>query len=253
MSSEPDPAVTPILLYHDVVRGAPSSPWEIRVDDLAAQLDAVLRSGRAVLCASALDAVLLDGSQTARPRCAVTFDDGYASFAELVLPLLRERSLPATLYVTTGQLGLPNMLSESALSDLFGGPVEIGAHSVRHPHLDLLPLSAADDEIRRSRDHLAQLLGSVPASFAYPHGSFNRGVRGLVRDAGYANCYAVKNAFSHDRDDPYARARLTVLADTGQAVVDGWLAGRGAPRSWRRERLRTTVFRRVRAVRGRLS
>jgi len=44
-----------------------------------------------------------------------------------------------------------------------------------------------------------------------------------------------------------------VLADTARHRVEQWLAGRGAPRSWRRERLRTTAYRHVRAVRKRLA
>jgi hypothetical protein len=58
----------------------------------------------------------------------------------------------------------------------------------------------------------------------------------------------VKNALTHREDDPYARARLTVLAGTGRRTVEGWLAGRGAPPSWRGERLRTKAFRHVRAA-----
>ena len=262
-SAPADPAVTPVLLYHDVTRGVPDSPWQITVAELAAQLDAVVASGRTALTATALDAELAGGSAPARPLCAVTFDDGHASFAELALPLLVERHLPATLYVTTDYLRRPGMLSGAALRDLAGTPpeictpgetgtpgetdtpretgtpgrtgtpgqtgkpgqtgtlVEIGAHSVHHVHLDLHPATAAA-EVRDCRTRLADLLGEAPASFAYPHGSFDRHVRTAVTNAGYANAYAVKNALTHADDDRHARARLTVLAATPRATVDRW-------------------------------
>jgi peptidoglycan/xylan/chitin deacetylase (PgdA/CDA1 family) len=247
------PVLTPILLYHDVVRGTPTNPWQVGVDDLARDLDAVVASGRVVQTASDLDGALRGRPVDAVPRCAVTFDDGYGSFVDLVLPLLADRGLPVTLYVTTGMLDTAGMLSAAAVRDLAGAQLEIGAHSVHHPHLDLLTDTAAQAEVRGSRDRLADLLGVEPPGFAYPHGSFHRSLRDIVRDCGFTNAYAVKNALSHPDDDPYARARLTVLADTGRSRVQRWLAGRAAPRSWRRERLRTTAYRQVRAARMRLS
>jgi peptidoglycan/xylan/chitin deacetylase (PgdA/CDA1 family) len=244
---------TPILLYHDVVRGTPQNPWQISVDELARDLDAVLRCGRRMLAASALDTALQQQPESPTSACAVTFDDGYASFADLVMPLLAARAMPVTLYVTTGMLGKPGMLSAAAVSDLAGPQIEVGAHAVRHLHLDLLPGPEVRAEVCGSRDRVAELVGEAPPGFAYPHGSFNRSVRDTVRAAGFVNAYAVKDALSHPDDDPYARARLTVLASTDRGRVERWLAGRGAVRSWRGERLRTTAYRQVRAARMRLT
>jgi len=244
--------LTPVLLYHDVVRGTPASPWQINVDDLARDLDAVLRSGRFVQTATDLDAALRARPLTDIARCAVTFDDGYASFAELALPLLAERGLPATLFVTTGSLDGPGMLAAADVRAMAGPLLEVGAHTVHHPHLDLLPFAVARDQVCRSRERLADLLGAEPAGFAYPHGSHHRTVRDVVAGCGFANAYAVKDALTHPDDDPYARARLTVLASTARRRVEQWLAGRGAPQAWAGERLRTTVYRHVRASRMRL-
>lgn len=252
MSRYPAAELTPVLLYHDVVTGRPTSPWQVNRDDLAADLDAVLACGRTVLTASELDTELAAGVPWPGRVCALTFDDGFASFADLVLPLLVERALPATLYQTTGYLGQPGMLSEQALRDLPADWVEIGAHTVRHRHLDLLRPPAVFSELKDGADRLADLLGDRPQSFAYPHGSFTRRVRDMVAGLGYRNGYAVKNALTHVHDDRFARARLTVLADTRRDVVRQWLAGTGAPASWRGERLRTKAFRHVRAARERL-
>lgn len=213
----------------------------------------MLASGRTVQTATELDAALRSRPVTEWPRCAVTFDDGFASFADLAVPLLVDRGLPVTLYVTTGQLDTPGMLSAAAVCDLAGPRIEIGAHSVHHPHLDLVSDAEARTEIRGSRDRVGELLGAAPPGFAYPHGSYHRRVRDAVRDCGFTNAYAVKNALTLPDDDPFARARLTVLADTDRGRVRRWLAGRGAPKSWRRERLRTTAYRHVRAARMRRS
>jgi peptidoglycan/xylan/chitin deacetylase (PgdA/CDA1 family) len=237
----PDVAV-PVLLYHDVVAGKPDDPWAVGVDELARHLDLVLESGRTVVAASSLPA---QGSGV----CALTFDDGFASFADLVLPLLAQRGLSAALFVTTGLLGQPRILSRSALADLTGAPgVEFGAHAVRHRHLDLLPSAEVRAEIQGSRDELGAITGA-PASFAYPHGSFSPRVRDLMPAAGYINAFAVKDALSHPIDHPYAIARLTVGAGTPANAVRSWLAGDGAPRSWPGQRLRTRAYREVRRAR----
>jgi peptidoglycan/xylan/chitin deacetylase (PgdA/CDA1 family) len=233
----------PVLLYHDVVAGTPDVPWAVGVDELARQLDLVVESGRTVAQASCLPAA---GS----PTCALTFDDGFASFAELVIPLLVQRGLRATLFVTTGLLGHRRMLSRSAVADLAQAPgIELGAHAVRHRHLDLLSPREARAEIEGSREDLATIIGGLAASFAYPHGSYRPRVRDLVKVAGFANAFAVKNALSHAADDPYALARLTVGAGTPERAVRAWLAGTEAPLSWRGQRLRTLAYRQVRRAR----
>src|SRR3954469_1835176 len=79
----------------------------------------------------------------------ITFDDGFEDFASAALPALRERGLSATLYVTTGLLRggaepplddelSRHMLDWDQLRELPAAGVEIGGHSVTHPHLDTL-------------------------------------------------------------------------------------------------------------------
>ncbi len=66
---------------------------------LAAQLDWVARHYRVVPLAE-----LLDGQPTER-ALAITFDDGYRSVYEHAFPLLRARSMPATVFLVPGVVG----------------------------------------------------------------------------------------------------------------------------------------------------
>jgi hypothetical protein len=90
-------------------------------------------------------------------------------------------------------------------------------------------------------------------SFAYPHGAYDHQVRAAVICAGYRSAAAVKNAFSHRGDDPFAIARFTVTANTTDQQLAEVLQGKGIPLAWRRERVRTRAHRIARRYRRRLN
>jgi peptidoglycan/xylan/chitin deacetylase (PgdA/CDA1 family) len=153
--------------------------------------------------------------------------------------------------MTTGQIGAARMLTRRQLQSL-GGLVEVGAHSRTHPRLDELAPGRLRDEVHGSKADLEDLLQQPTRSFAYPHGDHDRQVRQMVVDAGFDSAAAVKNAFSHGRDDPFAIARITVTATTTAERIRQLLQGRGAPAAWARERRRTRAYRSYRRVRRRL-
>jgi peptidoglycan/xylan/chitin deacetylase (PgdA/CDA1 family) len=135
------------------------------------------------------------------------------------------------------------MLRWDQLGELETAGVEIGAHSETHSHLDVMPLSAAEREIRCSKARLEDVLGHRVRSFAYPHGYHNEAVAALVRQAGFESACAVINAFSSSDDDRFALARLTVRAHTPLHRVTSWLAGQGMPVSTPHRRLSTRMWR----------
>jgi peptidoglycan/xylan/chitin deacetylase (PgdA/CDA1 family) len=243
--------VVPVLVYHSVRDTPPPGldRWTVTPARFAAHLEAIAASGRTPLQITEL-ADALRGDAPLPPRAvAITLDDGYADN----VPALEEvvgRGLAASLYVTTGQLGEPDMLTADALRELATlDRVEIGAHGVHHHRLDELAPAEIAREVQDSRAALENLVGRPIRSFAYPHGMHGQRVRRAIVDAGYASAAAVKNAFSHPGDDPFAIARWIVEADTTPERVAEVLAGRGLPRAWAHERLRTRGFRVVRRVR----
>jgi hypothetical protein len=118
--------------------------------------------------------------------------------------------------------------------------------------LDELAPGRLRDEVQGSKADLEDLLQQPTRSFAYPHGDHDRQVRQTVVDAGFDSAAAVKNAISHDRDDPFAIARITVTAGTSAERIGQLLQGRGAPAAWAGERRRTRTYRSYRRVRRRL-
>lgn len=240
----------PVLLYHSVCARSQTTGdrWQVTAADFAADMEAVAESGRTPITASAYASWLYGDQPRPERPILITFDDGFADYADVALPILERYNLVATLFVTTGRLGWPGMLSAQAVLDLSKTSTEIGAHSVSHRHLDILRGAQVRHEITACRDVLEDLTGAQVNSFAYPHGSQTAGTRAMVASSGYLTAHAVKNAISHPMDDPFAVARFTVHSRRTRQRVRDVINGHGAPLAWRGERPVTNAFRLVRKV-----
>lgn len=248
MTGPAAPTVVPILLWH-AIGPVDGDPFRVEQAAYERHLDLVRATGRTPLTATELAQALAGRRPLPAAPVLLTFDDGFADLADVSVPALLDRGLRATVFATSGFLGRPGYLDAAALRAISGADVEIGAHSVTHPHLDVLSPRQAREEIVRSRRDVEDVLGVAVTSFAYPHGSHSRRTRALVAAAGYSTAHAVKNALSHADDDVFAVARYTVHAGTTDDQVAAVLAGRGAPLSWPGERLRTRGYRLVRRYR----
>ncbi|MGB3555984.1 MAG: polysaccharide deacetylase family protein [Jannaschia sp.] len=91
-----------------------------------------------------------------------------------------------------------------------------GGHTISHPFLTRLDASALTGEVADDRTALADHLGAVPATFAYPFGDLDAATIAAVRMAGY-EC-AVTSAAGAIRDpgaDPHRWARIGIWPRVG--------------------------------------
>jgi len=249
----------PILLYHSVNESPPAwiAPFTVTPEAFTEHLDLMVALDCQPLAVSALVDRLASGQPLPARPVVITFDDGFADTASISAPVLAARGFPATVYVTTaalsGRLSTPchrlppaPMLSWDQLPQLERQGIELGAHTLTHPALDILPERPAFTEIRDSKLVLEAALGHLVRSFAYPHGHHDRRVADLVRRAGFDSACAVKERLSGAADDRFALSRLTVMASTPVARLEQWLLGRGAPSCSPRRKLRTRAGRQYR-------
>jgi len=247
----------PFLLYHSISDSATPGfrPWAVAPARFDEHIAFLRESGYTPLTVTETIRVFDGAAPLPEKPVVVTFDDGFADFADHAVPVLMRYAFKATLYICTGHVGGTSrwladqgegnrrMLSWEQVEALPDAGVECGAHTVTHPQLDTLRLDAARQEIQRSRCTLEDRLGRRVESFAYPHGYHGPRVRALVPAAGYTSACAVKHAMSSSGDDRFALARIIVHADTDVARLSRLLAGEGLRQTRSRERLATVGWR----------
>ena len=235
------PAGLRVLLYHTIGGSAVGDRKQLFTvklrrfeEHLRTLLECQLSSPhRALLPLGLLDGVR-DGNSEG---VAVTFDDGYSDNLHLVAPLLVERQIPFTVFVTTGFLDSNSgvFLSKSELRELSALPgVTIGAHGVSH-----VPLTECDDELLQreltnSKRSLEELLGMPIVSVAYPHGAVDRRVRDAARSAGYEVGACSYFDLNSPGRDPMLLARTVITGRDNSRVFRQKLLG-----AWDWNRLRS--------------
>jgi len=176
------------------------------------------------LAGSGIEVVALDRVLQGNPAgdvVAITFDDGFASFATEAWPLLLEHGMAVTLFVATDHAGdrnawedpkrsgIPRMplLDWSAIGELAEAGVEIGSHSRTHPDLRRLGDDRLADEVTASADRIAAETGRRPTSFAYPYGRLDDRVRAAVAGS-YRTGVTTELRWVLPDDDPHRLPRL---------------------------------------------
>jgi peptidoglycan/xylan/chitin deacetylase (PgdA/CDA1 family) len=121
------------------------------------------------------------------------------------------------------------MLTVCELSQLAaGGLLEVGAHTMNHPMLEVLPASVQWDEIQGSRTRLEDILDRPVDSFAYPHSSAPAQAVALVKEAGFGRACAGGTHAVSANVDPYQLPRLAVRDWDGERFarfLSFWLDG----------------------------
>ncbi|MEV5342774.1 polysaccharide deacetylase family protein [Streptomyces sp. NPDC052676] len=249
----------PILMYHAIDTDPSDATRALSVTPRAFtdQMEVIGGLGLTPVTAADLAGRWRDGRPLPPRPVLVTFDDGYAGVYRHALPVLAKHGFPATLFVSTGWIrgahetggALDTMLDWDQVRELAGTGVEIGGHSHSHPQLDQLGDDALRWEVTRCRDLVADELGTLPVSFAYPYGYSDRRVRRQVRSAGFAQALAVGNELARRRQGPYALRRVTVRRSTGIEEFGRLVEGRAIDRMFAADRALTKGYALVRRVR----
>ena len=219
-----------VLCYHAVSDGWPDQ-LAVRRADFERQLRLLLaRRLRPVSAAGAI-------AGTAR-AFHVTFDDAYASLLDGAVPVLERLGVPATVFACSGYaddgraLDVPELAGQLAahpgematmtwdqLRELAERGVEIGSHTVSHPHLPELSHGELRAELQDSKQQLEDHLGRPCAYLAYPYGHNDARVHRAAESAGYAAAFSLAANPVADAADRFALPRVDVYRQDGGVRV----------------------------------
>jgi peptidoglycan/xylan/chitin deacetylase (PgdA/CDA1 family) len=207
-----------VLCYHAVSEDWPHA-LSVGLETFEQQLTGLLRRG---FRAAAAHELLRDGGRILH----VTFDDAFRS-VEPAVPVLERLGIPATVFACSGfadggrPLDIPELEEQAeaypddlatmdwdALRSLADRGVEIGSHTVSHPHLPRLTDAELQRELRESRERIADELARPCRYLAYPFGDEDARVRSAAAAAGYDAAFALPGR--EDRIDRFALPRIGV-------------------------------------------
>lgn len=232
-----------VLCYHEV-------PEEARAR-FARQMQALSR-GTTVVRAAHSGPLPHGGSHV-----AITFDDAYRSVRTNAVPELLSRGFPATIFVPVDFLGedpgweMDGWVKDQVMTcdDLRSLPefIELGSHTLSHPHLTKIGVARLQEEVIASRHKLATLTGSHVSLLAFPYGEYDDRVVGTCWKAGYELVFGGAPWTADPGGRDFVRGRVMVDEHDGPLMFHlkargayGWMIHASAIKrslaGWRRSR-----------------
>ena len=224
-----------MLFYHRVADDDPN-PWTISCDAFQEQIDWLSQNFDLVSMEEAQRRIR-SGHNT-RPTICITFDDGYADNSTFALPMLIQRKIPVTYFVTTYhtthdepfphdvERGRPLAAnSPETLRALADAGVEIGGHT--RNHLSLGDIQDADklfDEVIAASEEMACIIGRPLRYFAFPFGqieNLNADVFRLLKQNGFHGVCSAYGGWNEIGGDAFHMQRFH--GDPEIAYLKNWL------------------------------
>lgn len=224
-----------VLFYHRVADSFPNG-WTISRRRFAEHID-WLQANFELIGLEEVQNRIVTGHND-RPAVSITFDDGYAENSEFALPLLLERRIPCTYFVTyrnvheqqpfahdvaLGQpLPVDSLESIRALAQV---GVEIGNHTLSHRDCGQLNTQELIQEIEVAGQALQEALGQPIRYFAFPFGQpANLQAAGfaLCQQLGYRGVCSAYGGFNSVGGDAFHLQRIH--GDPSLARLRNWLS-----------------------------
>jgi peptidoglycan/xylan/chitin deacetylase (PgdA/CDA1 family) len=147
----------------------------------------------------------------------LTFDDGFEDFQSIAAPHLRQRKLPATVFIITDRAFgrfVPkgeSFLNWDQIRELAAAGIGIGSHSCSHLPLSELSLEEVTKELSESRALLESNVGCAPVPLSYPFGQTSESISGLAQSLGFT-CAIASDSGPNSKDASIYQLSRTVIA-----------------------------------------
>jgi glycosyltransferase involved in cell wall biosynthesis/peptidoglycan/xylan/chitin deacetylase (PgdA/CDA1 family)/ubiquinone/menaquinone biosynthesis C-methylase UbiE len=189
----------PILMYHRVAPGVEGNlrRFCLSPDDFEEQLKYLSRAGFRTIALEEWQRAMRTLTPLPGRAIVLTFDDGYADFAEYAWPLLRKYGFTADVFLVSDLIGHYNewdsiyggqpvpLMHWPEIQRLYQEGCRFGSHTRRHPWLTSLTTAELVEEALESRVALERGLGGPVNTIAYPYGDVDPAVSHYMGGCGY--------------------------------------------------------------------
>lgn len=177
----------------------------ISLDDFEMQLSYLKEKGfRVMNFGDAVDYVSNAEMPFIENVACITVDDGYKTFGESAVPLLKKYGFPATLFINSESVGGGSYMTWEELKEVQQVGIEIGNHS--HSHAYFLNTQSNQrvihfaEDVKKCQDEINKHLGFYPDVFAYPYGEFDPQMKNALKNLGFKAAAAQNSGVMYDND-----------------------------------------------------
>lgn len=174
-----------VMLHHVQSNETSHCPCVIDTENLAQFLD---QQSKFISVAD-----LKKGAKVYDGAVCITIDDCLHDLYTVAYPLLTQRHIPFTAFVSSDLLDVEGYITTAQLEEMSRNSlVTIGSHGATHKCLDTLTEEQQWYEISESKRKLEQITGKQITYYAYSNGRFNKETKALLKKAGYQKAFGVR-------------------------------------------------------------
>lgn len=212
LTMTPAPQGVLVLEYHHVCDDVEDEGWAytVPVADFKEQLDYLQAQGYTTI--SMQDFVRAKKGKQELPEKPVilTFDDGYEDNYTVLLPMMEERGMKATVYMVTNSIGRKGYLSWNQLRDMQNRGIELGSHTANHQPLTSLERDKQAEEMKLSKLLMEWNGLKTIFTFSYPNGAYDEGMPELLKENEYLTAVTGDGGLNTFKTNPYLLQRTNI-------------------------------------------
>ena len=155
----------------------------IKISQFKKHLEELTKNNYNVVSTEEIIDALINNKDLPEKTVALTIDDAFFSIYKRAWPLLKEKKLPFTIFVSTGPLrsNSKNYMNWEQIKEMVNHGVTIGHHTKNHLHLVTKEKEKIISEIEEANNDFLKNLGYVPDIFAYPYGEYSSEVKQITK------------------------------------------------------------------------